>query len=426
MAGKNKKTNPFERKMETARYLQPTRVKEFQCIGADCSDSCCKGNWKIFVDKESYYMWQNHLEQEDAQLLKKIVKTKKEGRTSREYAVFKKFTVRQEELLIGADNYIKNMPYCPLLMADSRCKLQRDYGEDSLCHTCYIYPRVGMKVGDAIHRSLALSCPEAVRLLLDSPEKMEFEYIEKTERKPKHVEVELFDSDNREIFDNLLSGGIDILQDRGYELDHRLAALGFAMDKVKSIIHTAEVSAEDRIRDLKEYSKTLTLQTSFPKMQENIANLPKTPKLLFSFLKEVFFDKEQFEWNIDLLEVIQEVFIQEFSLEELEAAYFKRVKPFLESHSYLMENYLINVFFISHKNTFPYNEFRKMALFYGTIKFFLSLSALEGEFSKEKCLLVIQKVNKFFLNGIHIEMMQEELKNRDWNGVYHVLALSCF
>lgn len=425
MAGKNNKTNPFERKMETACYLQPTRVKEFQCIGADCSDSCCKGNWKIFVDKESYYMWQNHLEQEDAQLLKKIVKTKKEGRTSREYAVFKKFTVRQEELLIGADNYIKNMPYCPLLMADSRCKLQRDYGEDSLCHTCYIYPRVGMKVGDAIHRSLALSCPEAVRLLLDSPEKMEFEYIEKTERKPKHVEVELFDSDNREIFDNLLSGGIDILQDRGYELDHRLAALGFAMNRMQSVIDAKQVSSEIRINDLKEYSRSLRMASSSSEIQEGIAKIPQTGKLLFSFLKEIFFDREELEWSIDLLEVFHGILTEEFSLEELEAAYFKRVKPFLQSHSYLMENYLVNVFFISHKNTFPYNEFRAMAISYGAIKFFLSLFAIKEELNKERCLLVIQRVSKLFLNNKRIEQMGEELEKRSWNSLYHILALSC-
>lgn len=426
MEEKNNKTNPFARKMETSLYLQPTRFKEFQCIGADCSDMCCKGNWKIFVDKESYYMWQKHLEKEDALLLKKSVKTIKEGRTSKKYAMFERFVVQKENLSLGEEDYVKNNAYCPLLAEGSRCKLHRDYGEDSLCYTCYIYPRVGGKVGNVNHRSLALSCPEATGLLLDNREKMEFEYIEKTERKSKQGEVKFLSRDNEEIFQNLLSGGIDILQDRRYGVDRRLATFGFAMDRVKSIIRTDEVSAEERIRTLKEYSETLPLQTSFPKMQEHIANLPETSKLLFSFLKELFFDKEQFEWSIDLLEVIQEVFTEEFSLQELEEAYFKRVRPFLEAHSYLMENYLVNLFFISHRTTFSYDEFRNMALSYGTIKFFLSLSSLKEEMNKEKCLLVIQKVNKFFLNEIHIEMMQEELEKRNWNGVYHVLALSCF
>jgi lysine-N-methylase len=62
---------------------------------------------------------------------------------------------------------------CPLLSADRLCRIQAELGEGMLSHTCAMYPRVAHPVGGVEERALTLSCPEAARLVLLSPDLFE-------------------------------------------------------------------------------------------------------------------------------------------------------------------------------------------------------------------------------------------------------------
>jgi lysine-N-methylase len=59
---------------------------------------------------------------------------------------------------------------CPLLSEDRLCRIQAEFGEPFLSHTCATYPRVIHSIGDIRETALTLSCPEAARLVLLNPD----------------------------------------------------------------------------------------------------------------------------------------------------------------------------------------------------------------------------------------------------------------
>ncbi len=58
---------------------------------------------------------------------------------------------------------------CPLLNANHLCRIQSELGEEFLSHACATYPRIVNSVGGIQETALALSCPEAARLVLLTP-----------------------------------------------------------------------------------------------------------------------------------------------------------------------------------------------------------------------------------------------------------------
>lgn len=139
------------------------------------------------------------------------------------------------------------------------------------------------------------------------------------------------------------------------------------------------------------------------------------------------FGERDIRINIDFLSRFGNSLDKDFSLEELDGAYRMKVQPFLENHSYLLENYLVNLFFANHGNTLVYEEFKYLSLHYMSLKFFLSWYALGIEkFDKAGFLLIVQKTAKFFLNDKVLEEMDKHLKEKGWDTITYLLALSCF
>ena len=134
--------------------VTPKYVSDFSCIGPDCEDSCCIG-WNIYIDKQSYKKTVAHRD------LKTLAKTamKKIKRSDDKWAI------------IRADSD----GACPFLDSNRLCKIHSLAGEDTLSDTCKTYPRTSLvKEGDK-YQSLYLSCPEAARLILFSPDAFMFE-----------------------------------------------------------------------------------------------------------------------------------------------------------------------------------------------------------------------------------------------------------
>jgi lysine-N-methylase len=59
---------------------------------------------------------------------------------------------------------------CPLLSEDRLCRIQSEAGESFLSYTCATYPRIVASVDGVVETSLALSCPEAARIVLLTPD----------------------------------------------------------------------------------------------------------------------------------------------------------------------------------------------------------------------------------------------------------------
>ncbi|GGI68005.1 flagellar biosynthesis protein [Shewanella hanedai] len=135
--------------------VTPKYVSDFSCIGPDCEDSCCIG-WNIYIDKQSYKKTMAHRE------LKSLAKTamKKIKKSDDQWAI-----IRSDAQ--GA---------CPFLDGKKLCKVHSLAGEDTLSETCKTYPRTCLVRDSDKFQSLSLSCPEAARLILFSPDAFMFDH----------------------------------------------------------------------------------------------------------------------------------------------------------------------------------------------------------------------------------------------------------
>jgi hypothetical protein len=130
---------------------------EFQCIGSDCSDTCCAG-WTISLTKKEHARYKNASSIKVRDISKTKIKRFRGDGASDSF-----FSVMQ----------LSDSGACNFLDREGLCVIQSEMGEDALSHICSMYPRgiTEGKNGSGWHyrKSLALSCPEAARLCLEAP-----------------------------------------------------------------------------------------------------------------------------------------------------------------------------------------------------------------------------------------------------------------
>lgn len=140
------------RKEIEMKVIRPAFWKKFQCIGGGCTDNCCVG-WEVDIDGETWEKYQR-IPGELGERLRREIKIE-EGEIS--------FRMRGER--------------CPFLNEENLCELICQLGEESLCEICTEHPRFYGWMGEWKEAGLGLCCEEAVRLLLDNPETLEFETV---------------------------------------------------------------------------------------------------------------------------------------------------------------------------------------------------------------------------------------------------------
>jgi lysine-N-methylase len=137
----------------------PAYADRFECIGSACEDTCCAA-WTVPVDRATWDKYQALPESPLRVLIHASVTRVDEsaepladGKTH----LFAKITMNEAN-------------HCPILTTDGLCRIQAELGADLLSHTCATYPRVVLAVGAVRETALTLSCPEAARLVLLSPD----------------------------------------------------------------------------------------------------------------------------------------------------------------------------------------------------------------------------------------------------------------
>lgn len=125
---------------------RPDYYTKFRCLGAACPDTCCR-DWSVVPDGEAladYAAAPSPLRERIAQNL-----------------------VADEDGDVCFRLDERGM--CTLLTPDGLCAIQRDWGEAHLCAHCAAYPRFTEEFGCLAETALAISCPEAARLLRSAP-----------------------------------------------------------------------------------------------------------------------------------------------------------------------------------------------------------------------------------------------------------------
>lgn len=127
------------------KIIKPPYFDSFRCIASECPDSCCK-EWDVQVDEEKAAFYRA-LPGTLGNRLRQVLKDE-DGET----------------VMI-----IENRR-CPMWREDGLCRIQAELGEEALCKTCRDFPRLTHDYGDFIEYGLELSCPEAARIILNTPE----------------------------------------------------------------------------------------------------------------------------------------------------------------------------------------------------------------------------------------------------------------
>lgn len=148
------------------RYIKPCYFDDFKCTADKCPDTCCAG-WQIMIDED----------------------------TLEEYLRIK--GPFAERIISGIEwqeeCFRQYGGRCSMLNENNLCDLVTELGEDSLCETCYRYPRHVEEFEGVREWSLSLSCPVAAELILGNETPVSFLVEEDEEEDPLEDEFEDFD-----------------------------------------------------------------------------------------------------------------------------------------------------------------------------------------------------------------------------------------
>ena len=133
------------------KLYAPTYYKRFQCIADRCEHSCCIG-WEIDIDEETLQKYQA-LQGGYGSVIKESIS----------------FEDTPHFQLCEGER-------CPHLDERGLCKIILGLGEDYLCDICREHPRF-YNFTNVAEVGLGMSCPEAARLILSSPDFGTFEEV---------------------------------------------------------------------------------------------------------------------------------------------------------------------------------------------------------------------------------------------------------
>ena len=140
--------------MREIQITQPVYFDSFSCSGPNCSDNCCH-SWEILIDKAHYHRYIKETLPEFRGLCREIIEKRKENATADRYARLK----------------LRDDGRCGFQDEDGGCRIYRLLGPEALSCTCSLYPRRKAQfLPDTWEFSLSLSCEEAARLALFSPD----------------------------------------------------------------------------------------------------------------------------------------------------------------------------------------------------------------------------------------------------------------
>ena len=126
------------------KLIKPDYYDSFTCIAGACPDSCCK-EWDVLVDPDKAAFYRS-LPGNLGDRLRQVLK-EEDGETY--------MTIENRR--------------CPMWRQDGLCRIQAELGESALCKTCREFPRLTHDYGDFIEYGLELSCPEAARIIMSTP-----------------------------------------------------------------------------------------------------------------------------------------------------------------------------------------------------------------------------------------------------------------
>jgi lysine-N-methylase len=399
-------------------FLIPEYMKKFSCTGPKCEDSCCQG-WTVNIDYDTYI---------------KINSNKHKKNILKEYfdnlRIFKKSSkIQYAKIELG------NKDICPLWNKDKLCTIHLKLGEEYLSRTCKFYPRKFSKVNDIYEVTASISCPEITRLVLLNSDLMEFEVVKDMNLPKRIFKNKIISTEDKGDISGYLwelrGFTIEVLQNRDLDLSERLIFLGLFYKNLNQLLKNnnfkiipqlvkkyVEIATHGKIKEL----------ISEINLRENQKNIQI--KILKKLIDERFNGELGGVKNEKYLDCFKKVlvglnFVVDTNSEKIKSSYNKSYdiySNFMEKHSYIFENYLVNYVFsklfpLNRENSFE--SYVRMITLYAIIK--LHLIGLAGyykyDFSVEHVVKLFQSLSKTiehnhkYLDKIYKLIKEDKLDN---------------
>ncbi|ACL74491.1 flagellin lysine-N-methylase [Ruminiclostridium cellulolyticum] len=404
-------------------FLAPQYFRKFKCIGSECEDSCCKG-WKVSIDKETYKKYRCVQNVELRPLLDKYVtRERKNGGDLVNYA---KIKMLDEEGI------------CPFLSDKKLCRIQLEYGEGYLSKVCTTYPRNAIRVDNTIEMVTSLSCPEAAKLALLDPEIMEFDEYEDIPN-PSLMGSCAFNTQDKQFvnrpqryFWDLRIFTIDILQNRNYFMWERLIILGLFIEKLNKSVD------ENKINDIPDIIQSYNKMIEEGTFKGALDSIPAECKVQLQLIKDIIdirvnsgvLNKIYMECYEHFLKGIN--YTEEATKEEIinnyQKAFEEYYKPYMDSHEYILENYLVNYVF---SRLFPFSSesifdaYMLLVLHYAIIK--VHLIGMAGYNKGLEDDMVIKLISTFTKivdhNTVFLSTITKQLKEKRFNTLAYMTIM---
>lgn len=404
--------------MREVEMLIPQYIKEFQCIGAECSDSCCIG-WKITIDGVTYKKYKKVSNQD---MRKKLDKYVGRNRLSNDKYEIAKIRLQHKR--------------CPFLQEDKLCEIHSILGEESLSNTCAIYPRLNRRVGTVIEQGLTLSCPEAARLVLLQLDSIQFDQgrrlFPKRDLDIPETHINIKPLTWKDYFWEIRIFTIGLLQNRNYNLSERLLILGIAYREFEESIQKKQINAIPTI--LEKYQRSID-----KKLYKNIlSEIPSLVELQVKLSKELVDIRcsmgiDADTYKVCLSQVLMGLKVTvETSLEEHISAYKEGYeqyyRPFMQDYDYMIENYMVNYVFTKHMpiNTdSPFESYVQLILHYAIVKLHLIGRAnYQKSLTPDLVIDTIQPLVKTFEHNVHyLNRILKLINDNGWADLAHMAIL---
>lgn len=262
-------------------YIKPDYYHKFQCTADRCEATCCAG-WQIVVDEEALKRYESE---------------------AGAYGEILRKRIDWNEGVFLQDHQKR----CAFLKENNLCEMYEQLGEESLCFTCANYPRHIEAFENIREITLAISCPEVARIILERKDAVRF--VEE-EVEGEEEEMEEFDPFFFSYLEDARAIMLAVLQNRSLSIEVRAALIQQMADEMQEIVDEGELFDLADVFETYEEEDTLVnaVRETEQKLQAFYENVP--------------------EW----LETSQEVFERLYELEHLSEdweAYIKQCQKIL-------------------------------------------------------------------------------------------------
>jgi lysine-N-methylase len=358
-------------------YLRPQYVEPFRCIGPACEDTCCQG-WSVPIDQATY----------------------------EKYAVIESLKPHLGTIIVLNPEGAKRSDFaristtsrsaCFFLDEERLCTIQRQHGPSLLSNTCATYPRSIATSSGVEERSLSLSCPEAARLTLlhdnllgsaqgllapDAPDapwqatgpERYAAIFQEAERRAGQGTADPLPNEPVP-YDPCLATrefALLLLTDRRYPIWQRMLLLGTVVAQLQTLSQggslnqgrsAAAYAAENPavVAQLLAEGASVVSQDKLRAVMDEVVIQPSEQLLLILDLLRVRIAQppiaprfleclQDFEAGLGCATATSEAQI----LATFTDAYRRYLRPFLDRHPHLLENYLANYVF---RNNYPFGK----------------------------------------------------------------------